>query len=127
MDAGSNILEFPALRDARYPIHKAADRLAPYLQVIVEKFHPRKVVLFGSYAYGKPTWDSDFDLLIVRDDILSQKQSNIEIRQALWSVVGPRPAFTLISCTPEEFEQQIDDGNFVYTEIAEKGLTLYAA
>ena len=28
---------------------------------MVEHFHPRKVVLFGSYAYGTPTPDSDVD------------------------------------------------------------------
>ena len=30
---------------------------------IVEHFHPRKVILFGSHAYGVPIEDSDVDLL----------------------------------------------------------------
>lgn len=32
---------------------------------IVERFHPEKVILFGSYAYGTPNEDSDVDLLVV--------------------------------------------------------------
>jgi ABC-2 type transport system ATP-binding protein len=28
---------------------------------IVEKFHPNKIILFGSYAYGKPRPESDVD------------------------------------------------------------------
>ena len=32
---------------------------------IVQRFHPCQVLLFGSYASGKPTPDSDVDVLIV--------------------------------------------------------------
>jgi len=28
---------------------------------IVENFHPQKIILFGSHAYGKPNADSDVD------------------------------------------------------------------
>src|SRR5438034_5271952 len=37
------------------------------VQQIVDRFHPQKVILFGSYAYGKPTEDSDVDLLVVME------------------------------------------------------------
>ena len=33
---------------------------------IVKKYKPEKVILFGSYAWGKPTEDSDVDLFIVK-------------------------------------------------------------
>ena len=42
------------LRDPRYPVHRIADRLLPYLRVLVEQFKPEQVILFGSYAYGNP-------------------------------------------------------------------------
>ncbi|HID94921.1 MAG TPA: nucleotidyltransferase domain-containing protein [Candidatus Latescibacteria bacterium] len=32
---------------------------------IVTGYKPEKIVLFGSYAYGNPTEDSDLDLLVV--------------------------------------------------------------
>ena len=38
------------LRDPRYPVHRIADRLLPYLKVLVEQFHPEQVILFGSYV-----------------------------------------------------------------------------
>lgn len=38
-------------------------------QQIVERFLPRKVILFGSYAYGQSTADSDVDLLVVIDTV----------------------------------------------------------
>lgn len=54
------------LRDSRYPVHGIADKLFPYLKILVEKFNPDQIVLFGSYAYGNPTTDSDVDLLVVK-------------------------------------------------------------
>ncbi|MBI4698748.1 MAG: nucleotidyltransferase domain-containing protein, partial [Nitrospirae bacterium] len=42
-----------------------------YLKTIIEKitnnFNPEKIILFGSYAYGKPTKDSDIDLMVIMD------------------------------------------------------------
>ena len=32
---------------------------------IAAAFKPRRIILFGSYAYGKPTEDSDVDVLVV--------------------------------------------------------------
>jgi len=35
------------------------------VQEIVQRFRPRRVLLFGSYASGTPTPDSDIDMLVV--------------------------------------------------------------
>ena len=32
---------------------------------IAEQFKPQKIILFGSYAYGKPNEDSDVDLMVL--------------------------------------------------------------
>lgn len=32
---------------------------------IVQEFHPERIILFGSYAYGKPSEDSDIDILVI--------------------------------------------------------------
>jgi len=34
-------------------------------EFIKKKFNPQKIMLFGSYAYGSPSSESDIDLLIV--------------------------------------------------------------
>jgi predicted nucleotidyltransferase len=36
-----------------------------FCDAVVREFRPQKIILFGSYAYGKPTPDSDVDLLVV--------------------------------------------------------------
>jgi len=32
---------------------------------IADEFHPQRIMLFGSYAWGKPSVDSDVDLLVI--------------------------------------------------------------
>jgi UTP:GlnB (protein PII) uridylyltransferase len=120
-------LSFPALHDSRYPIHKVANWIEPYLQAIVARVQPEKIILFGSYAYGTPTQHSDFDLLVLRRGISSSKESNIELRFVIWDVNAAPASFTFLSQTPEGFQEKLRSGSFVYKEISEKGLELYAA
>jgi len=53
------------------------------VQVIVEGYEPMKIILFGSYAYGHPTKDSDLDLLIIKDGEASGIQRNRRVRNIL--------------------------------------------
>jgi len=56
----------PYVQHYRYPspnIPLAAIRR--FARRIANQFHPRKIILFGSYAYGKPHAESDVDLLVV--------------------------------------------------------------
>ena len=122
-----NITAFPALHDPRHPISRVASRLEPYLCAIVEKVHPDKIILFGSYAYGMPTKHSDFDLLVVRSNISSTKASNLELRRAIWDVTAPPASFTFLSQTPEGLEEKLRAGSFIYREIMAKGVEVYAA
>jgi predicted nucleotidyltransferase len=126
-NGNSNVVEFPTLRDPQFPVHKAADILEPYLRAIVDKVRPEKIILFGSYAYGQPTEHSDFDLLVIRRGIRTSKESNMEIRRAIRDVDAPPQSFTFLSATPEEFDFKANGGSFVYEDIAQKGVVVYAA
>jgi len=53
------------------------------VQVIVEGYEPMKIILFGSYAYGHPTKDSDLDILIIKDGEASGIQRNRRVRNIL--------------------------------------------
>src|SRR6266850_6605850 len=125
--AEHKIIDFPALRDGRFPVCKVAHKLEPYLRAIVDRIHPDKIILFGSYAYGSPTEHSDFDLLVIRRNISSSKESNLEIRRALRAVDAPPAPFTFLSRTPEELAHKLHEGSPVYQEILSKGVLLYAA
>ena len=55
-------------------------QIAAYCQAIAREFRPSKIVLFGSYAYGNPTADSDVDLLVVLPFRGSDVSKAIQIR-----------------------------------------------
>jgi uncharacterized protein len=42
-------------------LHDAGPRR--FARQVAERFHPDKLILFGSYAYGTPHADSDVDIL----------------------------------------------------------------
>jgi predicted nucleotidyltransferase len=89
---------------------------------IAERFHPQKIILFGSYAYGTPHNESDVDLLVIMPayDVVNQA---IRIRRAF-----ERPfVFDLIVRTPKQIEQGLRDDNWFLKEIIEKGKVLYEA
>ncbi len=61
----------------------AQEQIESVVQVIVEGYDPMKIILFGSYAYGHPTKDSDLDLLIIKDGEASGIQRNRRVRNIL--------------------------------------------
>ena len=114
------------LRDPRYPVHKIANQLEPYLRVLLEKFHPQQIILFGSYAYGDPTEHSDVDLLIIKPLEQSPVREAISIRKA-WrpvrATIGSLP-FDLIVSSPEDHKYRVTHSAGFYEEIVQRGLRL---
>ena len=114
------------LRDPRYPVHQIADQLFPYLQVLGEHFHPEQVILFGSYAYGEPTKDSDVDLLVIKEISDSPVSDATSIRRAVRHLrhsVANLPLDIMVRA-PNDWKRRIGNGNSFHTEIAQKGLKL---
>lgn len=84
-----------------------------YLKVVVEKitsnFNIERIILFGSYAYGQPTTDSDMDLMVVMEtDEIPHKRA-VPIRKILKGVGLPKD---IIVKTPEEFKKFRDSGYY---------------
>lgn len=88
---------------------------------IVKKYKPEKIILFGSFAWGKPTKDSDVDLLIVKKTRKKWIERQIEVGEI---IDGEIAADTLIQ-TPREFKRRLALGDFFYRNILEKGKILY--
>ncbi|MBP7950716.1 MAG: nucleotidyltransferase domain-containing protein [Verrucomicrobiales bacterium] len=114
------------LRDPRYPVHRIADQLRPYLKVLAERFRPDRVVLFGSYAYGVPTEDSDVDLLVIKDFEGAPVSEATRIRRALRPLrhTGANLPLDIMVRSPEDLQQRLDHGADFHEEITTKGLVL---
>ena len=90
---------------------------------IGEKFKPHKVYLFGSYAYGKPTADSDVDLLVVMDTRLGNVEQAVQIRMA----VPPTFPTDLMVRTPKQLAARLKLGDDFIHEVVTRGQVLYEA
>jgi predicted nucleotidyltransferase len=89
---------------------------------ITETFNPERIILFGSYASGKPTPDSDVDLLIVMEDGERPAQRSARVARVLLDV--PFPIDILVR-TPEELQHRLHIGDYFIQEILEQGQVLY--
>jgi predicted nucleotidyltransferase len=90
---------------------------------IGDKFHPQQIILFGSYAYGTPTRESDVDLLVIMQTPRRPVEEAVAIRQALHF---PFPTDLLVR-TPEQLEERLRAGDFFLREIVSRGTVLYEA
>ena len=87
---------------------------------IVDLFQPDKIVLFGSYAYGQPTADSDVDLLVV----MPTKNPVAQACRIRLAVDHPFPLDLLVR-TPEYLAARLDAGDCFLQDVLSKGKVLY--
>ena len=88
---------------------------------IVEKYKPEKIILFGSFASGKPGPHSDVDLLIIKrtnrpkveriKEILMKTESNLPLEPLVYNL--------------REIENRLSLGDFFFQDIFRKGKVLY--
>jgi predicted nucleotidyltransferase len=90
-------------------------------RLIAEKFHPQKIILFGSYARGKPRPESDVDLLVVMDTNLKESQQALQIRRHLGVMFG----MDLIVRTPKRLAERIEMGDSFLRDVIKEGKVLY--
>ena len=99
------------------------NRIEEFCQRIGRAFGAQRIILFGSYADGTATEDSDVDLLIVVPFEGRSVDKSVEIRMKL------RPEFPvdLMVRTPEKVRERLDMGDGFMREILEQGKVLYEA
>ena len=100
-----------------------AKTLPGAIKRIVSELKPEKIILFGSYAYGNPTPDSDVDLLV----IMKTKAREIDRYIAVSNLLYPRqfPVDILVKTPKEVKEESRKKGNFFMREILTKGKVIY--
>ena len=91
-----------------------------YARAIAEEFHPDRIILFGSYAFGTPHEDSDVDLLVVMP-ARNQHDQAVRIR---WRLAAPFPV-DLIVRTPKQMAWRLAEGESFTTTIVSQGKVLY--
>jgi predicted nucleotidyltransferase len=97
------------------------DEIHSQSQVIAENYRPEKIILFGSYAYGNPTPESDVDLLIIADSEIPAWKLSAEISLKLDHAF---PIDIIVKST-REIEDRLANGDFFIQNILTSGKVLY--
>jgi predicted nucleotidyltransferase len=111
-------MEMIADSHARHVIDDIVTRLK-------KEYRPEKIILFGSYAYGQPTRDSDIDLFIIKDTAESPFQRRITVRRICYAP-DHRIPFQPLVVTPSEWSERLEVGDPFFREIQSRGEILYA-
>ncbi len=101
-----------------------ADQIIEFVDAIAAGFKPLRIVLFGSYACGSPTEDSDVDLLITRK---RWSMSPLTAAGRIRVKLGVPFPMDLIVRTEADIQRRVADGDAFLREALETGITLYAA
>jgi predicted nucleotidyltransferase len=112
------VIEVPTVDKRKRIPQKAIDEV---VQQIAEKFQPQKIILFGSYARGKPRPESDVDLLVVMDTPLKESQQSLEIRRHLGVMFG----LDLVVYTPKRLKERVEMGDWFLRDILKEGKVVY--
>jgi predicted nucleotidyltransferase len=101
----------------------AIKRIEELSERIAREFQPEKIILFGSYAYGHPSADSDIDLLVIMAFEGGQPEQAIRILTRL-KMLAP---IDLLVRRPEEVAERLAMGDSFMREIIERGRLMYEA
>jgi predicted nucleotidyltransferase len=89
------------------------------------KYHPEQIVLFGSYASGRHTEDSDLDMLIIKRTRRPFFKRLYDVRTLAEPVLAGCP-FDPIVLTPAELEERLTRGDQFLRSILDEGRQVYA-
>jgi len=104
------------------------DTVIKKITTIIKQHGVQRIILFGSYAYGNPTEDSDIDLLVIKD--IPEKEIRdfrIKLKKDLWkNLDNISGTFDILIDNEERIKQRIALGDLFYKEIYTQGKTIYA-
>jgi uncharacterized protein len=92
-----------------------------YCDAIAAAFKPQKIILFGSYAYGKPTEDSDVDVMVVMPRNRFRRDLGFRIRT---KVPAGFPVDVLVE-PDHRLQARIEDRECFILEVMKRGKVMY--
>lgn len=98
--------------------------ISEVVEKIKTEYQPEKIILYGSYAYGKPTPDSDIDLFIIKDTDEDGIQRFVEVKRLIYDPER-RISISPLVYTPREVDDRLELGDYFVREVLTKGEVLY--
>lgn len=91
-------------------------------RILVENYGPEKIYLFGSYAYGTPTKDSDIDILVIKESSTPRPVRHSEAGKYFYRIGVP---LDMLVFTPDEVEVEKKRSHSFIHDVLRKGKVLY--
>lgn len=102
----------------------AENVLSEATRLLVEQFHPRKVILFGSQARGTSDDRSDYDFLVICDEVNNLRALTVAMDRAMWDLPIARD---IIILTPDQYERDRHIPGTIARPASKEGRVLYDA
>lgn len=103
-------------------LEKSPPYLSEVVDRIVKKFHPQKIILFGSWARGSARDDSDLDLLVVLPKVEHARKAAIQIGNTLSNLPISKD---IIVTTPEDIEKYGTTVGYILRPALMEGRVIY--
>lgn len=88
----------------------------------IKPYRPKKIILFGSYAWGKPSKASDVDLFVIKDSRKLKHRRITDVERLLGDASFP---MDILVYTPAEVRARLKLGDFFVTRVINEGKVLY--
>jgi predicted nucleotidyltransferase len=95
-----------------------------YCDAIAREFKPRRIVVFGSYAYGQPTKDSGVDVMV---EMEFPKKHKTRPSLAIRKRIAAGFPVDIVVRRPAEIARRLEKGDWLITEIMKRGKVMYEA
>ena len=93
-------------------------------QLLVDAANPARIILYGSYARGEASADSDIDIMVVETDVDDRIKEMVRLNRLVDSF---GVSVDLLVVSKEKFDYWRNTPGNVYFEAATEGRTLYEA
>jgi predicted nucleotidyltransferase len=124
MTIAGAIHEFSLPPEGGFPVDKEISRIINEYQQKLEisGIKVKKIILYGSHAWGKPDKDSDIDLIVVSDDF---RDMDLWERLSLLgrARMGIKRPMEILGFTEKEFAET-PIGSFIGDEVKPKGVVV---
>jgi predicted nucleotidyltransferase len=100
------------------------EMITKVVEKIKAQYRPQKIILFGSYAWGKPSKDSDIDLFIIKKTNQKHRERMLTVRRMVSEENG-LVGIDILVYTPEELAERLKIEDSFISKILKKGQMLY--
>lgn len=121
VDASSQVILLDELTPAQKRRFQLQAELERFVQIMIEKMNPERIILFGSYAADKVMEWSDLDIVVVA----ATEMPFYERLRQITRWVRPTVGIDALIYTPDEWTQLVATRRFVQEEIVGKGIVIH--